>query len=574
MAENKNVIEDTLIQISNLEESLNKNAQGILASTMKEEINNLVKESLKEEDEVDFMEVDTDEVDTDNMDDVDDEEVEDIEGDVEFEEEPMAMTPPMDSEEYDDDVVDMTQASDAELIKVFKAMDSDDGIIVQKDDNMLSIKDNETDSEYIVQLSESELEEFEFEDELDGFDLDDFDFEDLDMRKIDMGIEDKGMLNLDPRKDEFDSKKRKKRRKKIKEDEIAFEDDFDLKEFMEELQDDGTPMPPESKEEMEENIYELELGEMMHDTTMESEMFPEKMEGNVYEMDDIDEMEMLEYEMEEGDHMEGEIEEKDCMEGDCNEEDVVMEGKKMFTGHGAGHVSFKGVNEDKPKKMKEGTKVPKNSGKKKGKGKGYDFEVTVNGEGFTQKVETKEGKVKLRKKKETNEASRTNSSVTSKNAGMKGAKKGRTNRNKTRRSVRKATNESINNEVNLLREKNEEYKKALNLFRNKLNEVAIFNSNLAYATRLFTEHSTTKQEKINILRRFDNVETLKESKTLYRSIKNELGSEKPMENTINESIQRTVQKTPSNGSAVNLIESKTYENPQFLRMKDLMTKIK
>ena len=112
------------------------------------------------------------------------------------------------------------------------------------------------------------------------------------------------------------------------------------------------------------------------------------------------------------------------------------------------------------------------------------------------------------------------------------------------------------------------------MFRNKLNEVAIFNSNLAYATRLFTEHSTTKQEKINILRRFDNVETLKESKTLYRSIKNELGSEKPMENTINESIQRTVQKTPSNGSAVNLIESKTYENPQFLRMKDLMTKIK
>jgi hypothetical protein len=42
-----------------------------------------------------------------------------------------------------------------------------------------------------------------------------------------------------------------------------------------------------------------------------------------------------------------------------------------------------------------------------------------------------------------------------------------------------------------------------------LNEVAVFNSNLAYATRLFTEHSTTKQEKINILRRFDNVESLK-----------------------------------------------------------------
>jgi len=52
-------------------------------------------------------------------------------------------------------------------------------------------------------------------------------------------------------------------------------------------------------------------------------------------------------------------------------------------------------------------------------------------------------------------------------------------------------NESVNSEVSMLREKNEEYRKALNVFREKLNEVAIFNSNLAYATRLFTEHSTT-----------------------------------------------------------------------------------
>ena len=76
-------------------------------------------------------------------------------------------------------------------------------------------------------------------------------------------------------------------------------------------------------------------------------------------------------------------------------------------------------------------------------------------------------------------------------------------------------NESVKKELNLLREKNEEYKKALDFFRNKLNEVAVFNSNLAYSTRLFTEHSTTKQEKINILRRFDNVDTIKEYKYVY-----------------------------------------------------------
>jgi len=127
-------------------------------------------------------------------------------------------------------------------------------------------------------------------------------------------------------------------------------------------------------------------------------------------------------------------------------------------------------------------------------------------------------------------------------------------------------------EIQVLKEKNEEYRNALNVFRDKLNEVAVFNSNLAYATRLFTEHTTSKQEKINILKRFDNVETIKESKNLYQTIKEELTTKtsKP----INESIENTIVNTPTNGSAVNLIESKTYENPQFLRMKDLMSKIK
>jgi hypothetical protein len=138
------------------------------------------------------------------------------------------------------------------------------------------------------------------------------------------------------------------------------------------------------------------------------------------------------------------------------------------------------------------------------------------------------------------------------------------------RHIRKESIES--QEVELLKEKNEEYRKALNIFRTKLNEVATFNSNLAYATRLFTEHSTSKQEKINILKRFDGVETLKESKNLYKVIKDELSSSIPQQ--VNESVERTISKTPSTGSAINLIESKTYENPQFLRMKDLMGKLK
>jgi hypothetical protein len=74
------------------------------------------------------------------------------------------------------------------------------------------------------------------------------------------------------------------------------------------------------------------------------------------------------------------------------------------------------------------------------------------------------------------------------------------------------------------------------------------------------------------LRRFDDVDSLKESKNLYRSIKEELT--KGETKSINESVEKKLNKTVSSGSATSLIESKTYENPQFMRMKDLMNKIK
>jgi len=171
-------------------------------------------------------------------------------------------------------------------------------------------------------------------------------------------------------------------------------------------------------------------------------------------------------------------------------------------------------------------------------------------------------------KRETKEAARTYGMGSKEGRGLR---KGITNNRNFVYGKNGVKVESTREEVNMLREKNEEYRKALNVFREKLNEVAIFNSNLAYATRLFTEHSTTKKEKINILRRFDNVETLKESKNLYQSIKGELSTTDTK--SINESVEVKLNKNVSTGSSTNLIESKTYENPQFLRMKDLMSKI-
>jgi hypothetical protein len=449
----KSLVEEALLQMKNLEEAVTENAKGILASTMKEEISELVKESLSEEEEVDMVEMEESsemgkeskemaeqemELDIEDVEDMvdmsdEDSEMEDEgeEMDMEDVEDMLDMDLPGDELEVDDEEevllpLDLTGASDDEILKVFKAMGQEDGIIISQDDDEISLKDNEADVEYKIQME---------------------------------------------------------------------------------------------SEEKEEEMAEGDMEEEMHEGDMEEEM-----DEVVYEI---------------------EVSEEDDMEEEYKEEEMA-EGK-----YG----------------MNKGDKYHRKDvdGHEKEDGKYGAFESEVE-EGNYKEAEMEEGDYK---EGEMEETSRSNASLRK----YPNAKTANPNvkdyaSDRLRPAVRENESEK---ELQQLREKNEEYRKALNIFKEKLNEVAVFNSNLAYATRLFTENTTTKQEKINILRRFDSVETLKESKGLYKTLKEEFESKEA--NTISESVSEKVSKTPVKGSSSNLIESKTYENPQFMRMKDLMSKI-
>lgn len=132
--------------------------------------------------------------------------------------------------------------------------------------------------------------------------------------------------------------------------------------------------------------------------------------------------------------------------------------------------------------------------------------------------------------------------------------------------------------VETLKTENKQFKKAVEDFKEKLHEVAVFNSNLVYAVRLFTEQTTTKKEKINILRRFDNVKSLQESKQLFNTLEKELNSTIIKEG---KSVDDRITKTPQSSSAVSdkskpktqIFESKIYEDPKFKRSLDIMKKI-
>jgi hypothetical protein len=485
MAKNKSLVEEAIIQMKILEETVAENAKGILASTMKEEISELVKESLSEQEE--------DEIETDVKMSMGSEEDSEDESEEDSEEESEMGGMDMDIDNMDmdmssdDDVIDLSDEDDDEVLRVFELMGPDDNIVVKKDDaGNINLKTDE--NEYMIVGEGEEEEEEMYEEE-----------------------EEEEMYEMDMTSDMYEEESIEDIVSKV----------FDKSEDDEEMNEEE-----EEEEENEEVVYEIEFDE--------EEMDEEEMEEEMYESD--------------------EEEEEEDMEDSMNESKMKVKAK----GVGMGSPKFK-FNQ-KPN-MSGGFKTKMKKGNATmGTGKAK-FEYK---EGENMKMKMRPVK-KTVKKMETKEASRTLGSGSM-------FRKGGLPKPRAHSKFNTAIKESENSrELELLREKNEEYRKALNVFRNKLNEVAVFNSNLAYATRLFTEHSTSKQEKINILRRFDGVESLKESKNLYKTIKDELSPSSTQ--TMNESVERVIEKTPSTGS-VNLIESKTYENPQFLRMKDLMTKIK
>jgi hypothetical protein len=466
----KSILEKALLEAEQLEDTMKSNAKEILSSIMKEEIHELVKESLSEDDylkeqeeeeEVDVLDIEDDIV-------GDDPEIElAIDDDIELDME----------DETEDDVtmelppLDLTLASDAEVLTVFKAMGDEDGIIIQQDDDEIELTDNTNDTEYIIKLGEQ---------------------------------------------------KKLNKMKKLNE-----------MEDMEEMED------IDNVDEIEDVVYEIELSE------------------------------------EDTDDEEGEVTEGGAKKGDqsATHRDYMKEGGAKKGDQSATHRDY----------MKEG-------GAKKGDQSATHLDYEEVKEGGAKKgdqsathrdyEEVKEGGAKkgdqsaTHRDYEMKEASRTlgfgrESGGKHKPSGIRKAITN--NRNLGESRIRKSYN-LLKEEVDTLKVKNADYRKALVTFKDKLNEVGVFNSNLAYVTRLFTEHSTTKQEKINILKRFDTIDSLKSSKGLYKVIKEELSQDvaKPTK-TIAESVENKITKSPTSGGK--LLESKVYENPQFSRMKDLMSKL-
>jgi len=101
----------------------------------------------------------------------------------------------------------------------------------------------------------------------------------------------------------------------------------------------------------------------------------------------------------------------------------------------------------------------------------------------------------------------------------------------------------------------EQYKAAIEKYRDQLKEMATFNTNLAHVNNLLVNESLalTQEDKIKIINEFKKVDTIAESQEKYKSILSEMKTSKP---TLTESIESKVSASVAPSSKQNLEEAK------------------
>lgn len=460
----KTLVDEALLDIKVIQEALQKNTKEILRSTMHEEIDQIVKEYVTEEQG--YEEEDIEDTDVDNDGDVDvtdvktdvdvDDDSDDIEADEESGEEsdeesdeesseelPAPKENPIEEPEMDYDELDMTAASDEEVIKVFKKLSADDEIEVVSDTEV-KITDPDSGNEYVVTTGSKPTE------------VDD---------ETEVGIED-------------------------------IEIDAPVEEPIEEPADEST-----------EPVYEITLDEDIIRTAtsdIETSMTGDMPSG------DIDGQTAEESDVITGDNLEGGFTEENPNSGNDGHAEHVMEGDEN-------------VNEEEDEEEVDESMAPTG----------------------------------------------THTDAKGKKGQMGGQRHQTPNTPRFNESVSKEKFNELLTVAKKLQAENKEVKQALREFRKMLAESVVYNTNLTYMVKIVTEHTTSNEEKQEIMKRFDNVKTLKESKSLYKTIVSELANKKP----INESIEAKIEKSQSSGSSKQLTEATAYVDAETKRIKDLISRV-
>jgi hypothetical protein len=132
------------------------------------------------------------------------------------------------------------------------------------------------------------------------------------------------------------------------------------------------------------------------------------------------------------------------------------------------------------------------------------------------------------------------------------------------------TNESISRKLEALQNENKQLKQIAETMRDRLNEAVVINSSLGKIIKLVTENTTTRDEKINIVNRFNDVQSVKESNQLYESISKELKNAHPINNTVDNAVNGEML---AESKKQNVVETQLYESDDLSSTRDLMHRL-
>ena len=132
------------------------------------------------------------------------------------------------------------------------------------------------------------------------------------------------------------------------------------------------------------------------------------------------------------------------------------------------------------------------------------------------------------------------------------------------------TNESISRKLEALQNENKQLKQIAETMRDRLNEAVVINSSLGKIIKLVTENTTTRDEKIGIVNRFNDVQSVKESNQLYESISKELKNAHPINNTVDNAVNGEML---AESKKQNVVETQLYESDDLSSTRDLMHRL-
>lgn len=131
-----------------------------------------------------------------------------------------------------------------------------------------------------------------------------------------------------------------------------------------------------------------------------------------------------------------------------------------------------------------------------------------------------------------------------------------------------STNEAFRRKANAILKENQQLKAIAEQIKNRLNEACVINASLGKIIKLVTENTTTRDEKINIVNRFNDVKSVKEGKALYETIEKELKNAHPINN-----VDKVMSGPLTETKKTNIVETPMFQSADLTETLDLMKRL-